>query len=190
MNATQQWLRNSDAARHDGRYTDGYYSSAEYGPAYGVSRRFEDEAERNAYAQHLQELMAQRHAPVPPPWVYARSGAVVGGYVIPTRYSELAFERPIGRGPRNYRRPDERILEEVCERIARCGILADDIEVSVNAGEVTLTGNVEDRRDKRMIEELSDSVFGVRDVHNQVRVRESDGRLTGGPVRSSNGARG
>ena len=109
----------------------------------------------------------------------------MGGYR-PSRpaYSEIAFERPIGRGPRNYRRPDERILEEVCERIARCGIFAEDIEVSVKAGEVTLTGSVEDRRDKRMIEELADSVFGVRDVHNQVRVRENDGRVNGGSARS------
>ncbi len=190
MNATQQWLRNSDAMRYDGRYAHGFYGSAEYGPEYGGSRRFDDDAERNAYAQHLQELMAQRQAPVMPPWAHARSGAVMGGYIIPTRYSEIAFERPIGRGPRNYRRPDERILEEVCERIARCGIYADDIEVAVNAGEVTLTGTVEDRRDKRMIEELADSVFGVRDVHNQVRVRENDGRLNGSPVRASMGARG
>jgi DNA replicative helicase MCM subunit Mcm2 (Cdc46/Mcm family) len=44
------------------------------------------------------------------------------------------------------------------------------IEVAVTGGEVTLTGTVESRRMKRHAEDLAESVRGVRDVHNQLRV--------------------
>ncbi|HET7343151.1 MAG TPA: BON domain-containing protein [Methylomirabilota bacterium] len=46
-----------------------------------------------------------------------------------------------GRGPRGYQRSDERIREDVCERMCQSGDLdATDIEVRVSNGEVTLLG--------------------------------------------------
>jgi hypothetical protein len=79
----------------------------------------------------------------------------------------------IGKGPRNYVRSDERIYEEVCERMTRHGELdASNIEVQVQSGEVTLTGDVPDRRTKRLAEDLSDSVPGVQDIHNRLQIRE------------------
>ena len=46
-----------------------------------------------------------------------------------------------GRGPRGYRRTDERILEEVNERLTEDAHLdATNIEVDVRDGEVTLKG--------------------------------------------------
>jgi hypothetical protein len=81
-----------------------------------------------------------------------------------------------GRGPKGYRRSDERIREDVCDRIATWGwVDASDVEVHVADGEVTLTGTVRDRRDKRLLEEMADTVPGVHDVHNQVRVRRAEG---------------
>lgn len=81
---------------------------------------------------------------------------------------------PFGRrrplGPKNYTRPDERIRDEVCERIGRSGIDAREVEVAVAAGEVTLTGTVLSRDDKRALEDLVDDVFGVEDVHNRLRI--------------------
>ncbi|MBI2186606.1 MAG: BON domain-containing protein [Acidobacteria bacterium] len=47
---------------------------------------------------------------------------------------------------------------------------ASDIEVSVRAGEVTLSGSVRDRGDKRHAEDLAERVSGVREVHNNLRV--------------------
>lgn len=80
-----------------------------------------------------------------------------------------------GQGPRNYQRSDDRIREEVCERMAQHGRLdASGLEVRVQDGEVTLTGSVTDRRGKRLAEDIADSVYGVREVHNQVRVSTSD----------------
>jgi hypothetical protein len=78
----------------------------------------------------------------------------------------------VGKGPKGYVRPDERIYEEVCERLARFGHLdASDIEVAVKNGEVSLTGSVRDRDQKRLAEDLADGVIGVKDVHNLLRIR-------------------
>lgn len=75
-----------------------------------------------------------------------------------------------GRAPRAYRRPDERILDDVCERIGRSPADGDEVEVEVREGVVTLKGRVPTRLDRRMIEDVADGVFGVDEVHNQIRV--------------------
>jgi BON domain len=78
-----------------------------------------------------------------------------------------------GRGPRGYRRSDERIHEEVCDRLSAHGeVDASDVEVKVESGEVTLTGTVPDRQTKRLAERVSESVRGVVDVHNQLRLAQ------------------
>ena len=48
---------------------------------------------------------------------------------------------------------------------------ATDIEVRVNAGEVTLTGTVNERRAKRAAEDVAEEVFGVKDVENKIKVK-------------------
>jgi hypothetical protein len=81
-----------------------------------------------------------------------------------------------GRGPRGYQRSDERVHEEVCDRLsAHGGVDASDIEVKVEKGEVTLTGTVSDRRTKRLAESVAESVHGVADVHNQLRLAKGEG---------------
>lgn len=75
------------------------------------------------------------------------------------------------RNPKNYKRSDERIREDVCDRLS----LSDevdpvDIEVMVANGEVTLTGSVQTRQMKFIAEEMADEVPGVHEVHNQLRV--------------------
>jgi hypothetical protein len=76
-----------------------------------------------------------------------------------------------GRGPKGYQRSDERIREDVNDRLTdHPAIDATEIEVRVTAGEVTLSGTVESRRVKRLAEDIVDSVRGVRDVHNELRV--------------------
>jgi hypothetical protein len=77
-----------------------------------------------------------------------------------------------GRGPRGYVRSDERIHEDVCERMTRHGHLdASNIEVEVKNGEVYLTGDVTSRKAKRLAEDISDSVSGVKDVHNNLQIQ-------------------
>jgi osmotically-inducible protein OsmY len=78
-----------------------------------------------------------------------------------------------GRGPRGYQRSDERIKEDICERMSQHGQLdASDIEVRVTNAEVTIEGVVTDRHAKRLAEDIAEAVAGVREVHNQVRVTQ------------------
>jgi BON domain len=77
-----------------------------------------------------------------------------------------------GRGPRGYTRSDERIQEDINERLTRHPMIdATDVEVSVQNGEVTLRGYVDDRSAKRLAEDIADTVFGVKDVNNQLRLK-------------------
>ena len=78
-----------------------------------------------------------------------------------------------GRGPKGYARTDERIREDVCERLSwNDEVDATDIVVRVEKGEVTLEGSVETRHMKRLATDLTDSVSGVVDVHNTIRVQK------------------
>ncbi len=76
-----------------------------------------------------------------------------------------------GRGPKGYRRSDERIREDVSDRLTDDGWLdASSIEVAVKDGEVTLSGTVHARDDKRRAELLAESVSGVDNVQNNLRL--------------------
>lgn len=78
-----------------------------------------------------------------------------------------------GRGPRNYSRSDERIREDVSDRLSDDRhIDASDIEVSVTGGEVTLDGTVDSRFAKRHAEDLAESCSGVKHVQNNLRVKD------------------
>jgi osmotically-inducible protein OsmY len=78
-----------------------------------------------------------------------------------------------GRGPRNYKRSDERIQEDLNEQLTQHHMIdATDIEVSVHEGEITLRGTVESRQAKRMAEDIADSIFGAKDVKNELRVQQ------------------
>ena len=78
-----------------------------------------------------------------------------------------------GKGPKGYQRSDDRIREEVSDRLSEHGdIDASELEVQVNNGEVTLTGFVDDRQQKRMAEDIAEQISGVKDVHNQLKVHE------------------
>lgn len=90
-----------------------------------------------------------------------------GGWSVATRGGYA------GRGPKGYTRSDERIREDVCDRLSwNDEVDATDIIVRVQNGEVTLEGSVETRRMKRLAEDIAEDVPGVLDVHNTVRVKK------------------
>lgn len=100
------------------------------------------------------------------------------------------FRKLTGRGPKGYRRSDERIREDVCERIARSGVDAEQVEVKVERGEVTLTGHVPHRQDKRLLEDLAEDVFGVEEVHDHLRVQRPGEQATGSVLSAGSGTSG
>jgi hypothetical protein len=83
-----------------------------------------------------------------------------------------------GRGPKGYTRSDDRIREDVNDRLTDAPTIdASDIEVSVSNGEVTLTGFVFSRGQRRRAEDVAETVSGVTHVQNNLRVRETAGNL-------------
>jgi len=76
-----------------------------------------------------------------------------------------------GKGPRGYTRSDERIEEEINDRLTwHPDIDASDVDVRVQHGEVTLAGTVDSRFMKRLVRDVADSVDGVKDVHNTLEI--------------------
>jgi len=77
-----------------------------------------------------------------------------------------------GRGPRGYTRSDDQIRADIADRMAEDSMLdATDVEIRVEHGEVWLQGVVANRSARRLAEHIVDSVTGVRDVHNELRLR-------------------
>src|SRR5687768_14735843 len=87
------------------------------------------------------------------------------------------FEPPrrrANRGPSNFQRQDQRIYEDVCESLTDDDrIDASEIQVSVTNGEVTLTGRVRSRQAKRRANYVIEDIFGVKDVHNNIRIEDN-----------------
>jgi osmotically-inducible protein OsmY len=79
-----------------------------------------------------------------------------------------------GKGPRSYQRSDERIGEDINDRLSDDPFIdASDIEVNVRNGEVILTGTVESSETKRRAVDVGESVSGVRNVENRLRVKRN-----------------
>lgn len=91
-----------------------------------------------------------------------------------------------GRGPKGYRRSDAAIQEEANDRLTDDpAVDATDIIVAVREGEVSLSGTVTSRDQKRRAEQCVERIRGVHDVINGLRVsgttRTNDSqRATGG----------
>lgn len=88
-----------------------------------------------------------------------------------------------GVGPRNYTRSDERIREDLNERLTEAYDLdASGLTVEVENGVATLGGSVAQRWMKHRAEDIADACIGVRDVHNHI--------LVGSGTASANATRG
>jgi osmotically-inducible protein OsmY len=180
-----------------GRYGN---SSSERGPSSGAGqssttgghrqsygRRFYDQsapqrlsqagASQGGYGQHAYGQNASGGGPAtarePSTYGQQHSWAGVATYG-PGAYGSSSYARPgySGRGPKDYQRSDERIREDANDALTRDPeIDASDIQVSVSNGEITLKGEVEDRRAKRRAEDCVEQLAGVRDVHNELHAR-------------------
>ncbi len=83
----------------------------------------------------------------------------------PGRYS--------GVGPRGYRRSDQRIQEDINDRLTWDGqIDATEVQADVKDGVVTLSGTVNSRQDKRWAEYIAENVSGVTDVQNNLKINK------------------
>ena len=116
----------------------------------------------------------------------SRGGVAFAGHERGSRVS-LGPQGHRGRGPAGYVRSDERIVDDVIDRLTDDEhIDASEILVKVDGGIVTLTGNVPERAMKRLAEDLVADASGVRDVRNMIRVDDGSASagLPGQAVRS------
>lgn len=79
-----------------------------------------------------------------------------------------------GRGPANYTRSNERLLEDACERLTHDRYLnASNINVTADDNEITLDGTVDSRQAKRRAEDCVHDISGVKHVQNNLRIDDS-----------------
>jgi osmotically-inducible protein OsmY len=82
----------------------------------------------------------------------------------------MAEKNYLGVGPKNFTRTDDRIREEVCERLLHDpDVDASEIEVQVQDGQVILTGTADSRDEKWLAEDIAESVAGVKNVVNKLK---------------------
>ena len=76
-----------------------------------------------------------------------------------------------GKGPRSYQRSDQRILDDINDRLCDNPYIDPfNMEVAVKDCEVILTGTVETRDEKKLAFEIAESVSGVTNVENRLHV--------------------
>lgn len=155
----QDYSDNQNMGQHYGSDNQSQRRNSEY-PSYRQSNRSDSDfspragsfSNQNSYGQESTQSWSQ---PV-------RNDEV---YLQPTKSH-------FGKGPKGFKRSDERIREEVSEALFRDNAVdASEVEVNVRDGEVTLSGTVEDRRMKRLAEDCAESVSGVNEVRNEIRVQ-------------------
>lgn len=89
-------------------------------------------------------------------------------------HSGLGRQSYSGVGPKNYTRSDERITEDLCERLTQDhDIDASELEVKITSGMATLEGTVPQRWMKHRAEDLADDCAGVRNVENRIKVQSA-----------------
>jgi hypothetical protein len=150
-------------------------------PAPSSQRHTDYSSERRPRQSHWSEGFNTGANPEQSPEVYAQRPHGLGGFETnygtasskPRRIDTAEDSNHVGKGPKGYKRTDERIRELVCEALTHDPhIDAADIEVLVRDGELALTGTVSDRWVKSAIEELAEQYVHADRIRNDLKVRD------------------
>jgi hypothetical protein len=103
----------------------------------------------------------------------SRGYGTAGGFATGRYPSGMEGQRSYrGLGPQSYKRSDDRIRDDVCERLTdNDRIDASNVTIDVNQGAVTLSGTVPERHMRYAAEDLVDDCMGVESIDNQLRVQ-------------------
>ena len=98
----------------------------------------------------------------------------------PDLLSWANFKLPMARvfqgrrsGPMNVQRDDARLQDAVAEALANSFLDFSQVAIHTENGEVTLSGRMHDYREKLAAEIFASSVWGVKNVRNQIEVPSS-----------------
>lgn len=160
-----------NAARQQGGSRHGFGSR----PQRGYQSSYGAEQQGSSQFGYLGGTGERREPRYGPQYDYGRQGGSQPGYEQspggPGHGNRRFDEDYSGRGPRNYSRSDERIKEDICDELSSDpGCNAEDIEIEVKDGMVTLSGTVPSRKMKHRAEDIADAARGVKDVDNRIRV--------------------
>ena len=160
-----------------GQFGRTYGTSSGYGEGFGSAHgTWEDDV-----AARQRQAASHRDAPQ----YGGRSGYDLGTHQRDIRREPQRSFR--GVGPQSYKRPDERIRDDIYERLTDDHhIDARAITVAVNEGSVTLTGTVVERRMRYAAEDLVEAVMGVANIDNQLRVQPES--MSGGASMTGGGS--
>jgi osmotically-inducible protein OsmY len=75
------------------------------------------------------------------------------------------------QGPKGYQRSDDRIREQMVERFMESDVELQDVECDVKDGIVSLSGTVKSRHCRHELENIADSVWGVKEVNNNIKIK-------------------
>ena len=150
----ERWYQNDRGYQTDCGYQVGNFPNLDQSNRTGYKAQGSPYAGGPSDSTHPTRSPAARQGPGDPP---GRSWP---------RFAEL-----LGKGPKGYTRSDERIHEEVVQRLSEGYLDASGIEVSVKDGEVILQGSVASGKDRRLAEELIENCLGVRDIDNRLKVQ-------------------
>jgi len=150
-----------EAGRHAGNrnwergYGEGYGLSSGYADEQAYGSEYGTSGYASGYAGDRESSRAS-----------VRQGSMPG-----TSRSEVGRNYR-GIGPRSYTRSDERLLEDINERLTEDDYLdATDLTVRCVNGVITLEGTVAERWMKHRAEDLADASSGVKQVDNRIQVQ-------------------
>lgn len=87
----------------------------------------------------------------------------------PSSLSYSPYAEALIESVRREKRSDSSIRDEIYESLcSHTQIAADDIQVSVNDGDVLLEGTVPEREMKTLAEDVVEKCFGIREVMNHL----------------------
>lgn len=146
---------------------DEYYDEPGFRRGAAGEPRFVGPSWRQGYVEQMWEA-AEPYPPNAWRWAPAMDDAWRQGEPpVPVDYR--------GVGPKGYRRSDERLHEEICERICiDPRVDASGFEVEVADAVVTLRGAAPDRQTKRLSGAIAASITGVADVMNELRIERPE----------------
>ena len=155
------------AMRHE---PQGGYDTGFGGGNYGYGQSGQPGYDQNRFGQSAGGMAGQ----------YGQQGLDQGGYSRGGWMESSQSQSQRGRGPKGYTRSDERLKEDICERLTHhSGIDASEVEVEAKQGVVTLSGSVTQRQSKHQIEDLVENVTGVKDIENRISVRSQSEQQSG-----------
>ena len=143
-------------------------SYGEHGGGFGSEASYSNQGRGVGYGRAHEESGAERR---PGHEWRGDSGRGAGGNEPMSGNRPQSGRSSPRRWPKSYTRSDDRIREDLYERVMHHDHLdASEVNITVQQGKVTLEGSVPERHMKHDIENIADGCPGVTDIDNHLRV--------------------